>query len=98
MTTVNGAVAVICWPNSGEASLPPAGQVMVMSGFGGAVVTTAGDVVGAVVAAPRAWLLGVVGAVVDVAAARSSAAGVVSVEGEPQLLMIPSASTPAPMP
>src|SRR4051794_1782012 len=98
MTTVNGAVAAICWPNSGDESVPPAGQVIVISGFGGAVVATADDVVGAVVAARRACVLCVVGAAVDVVAARASAAGVVSVGWSPKLPMIPSARTPAPMP
>src|SRR3954452_2552475 len=99
MTTLNGAAAAIRWPNTGEELVPPAGQVIVISGFGGAALTTAGEGVGVVATtARRGCAPCVVGAAVDVAAARSSAAGVVPVEWSLKLPMIPSARTPAPMP
>src|SRR5690349_118709 len=45
MTTVYGAVAVICWPKAGEATDPPVGQVIAIAGTGGGGVTGLDDAV-----------------------------------------------------
>jgi hypothetical protein len=88
MTTVYGAVAVICSPKTGDATLPPAGQVIAIAGTGGGGGATGLDERGDVeVGLGSAWWLGV-----ETTAATSDA-GAVSVEWELQLPTMPKIAT-----
>src|SRR4051812_48670004 len=94
MTTVYGAVAVICSPKTGDDTDPPAGQVIAIAGTGGGGATGLDDVeVEGTGATCTGALRCVDGA--DDEAAWASDAGVVPVEFWPQLPTMPKiARTP----